>query len=891
MLALNRHPGLVSVVARARALLCATFAVALAACGGGSGGGGGGDMPTIHLSSTTLAFSSTVGIAPAAKQVTITNSGVGTLATPTATVTYGSVGGWLSTSVAGASAPYTVTVTPSVAGLVQGTYTATISNASTGASNTPQTVAVTFTLAAAAYGSYGGGPGQPPVARQVDPANPNNANLDTDCDGISDADEINVTHTDPANPDTDGDGIPDGVELGRTQIIEPARCTGFFVADADPTTTTNPLNPDTDGDGVPDGIEDWNHNGRLDPGESDPNVANPITTAACSTANLAPVVFDRSQPADVQLATRGFTDKQIVTVGTDEKGWLYWNPTGSIAAFALKKATVEADVTAMETAGRAALAAMGGTGTISNPLTQTFTTWDAYPAVKATYNWAATGDAKALATSIAGAFAGAGATGWSGTAGVAGPWVLQVEYVRRSGNTADIVGAFIPASLYTGAAVLAVDDVANGSAFAQSDDTGSVQCESFKTAAYSKLDILWVVDNSGSMANHQAAVKNAGTAIAQVLGNSALDWRMGLVTTAYYTTTGARDLKDFTTNLTTVTSWFDQALAWQASHAYAVGDRVSHTDAPGTQPSLNNYVCITAGTSAGSNGTWGTGANITDGSAHWAYDPTWVGTSGTGTEEGFLSAQNALNNHFLPATAAGAAVVPGKLRGDAKLVVIVLTDTEEQSSTTAASYITYFSGLGAIVNGIVCQVAGANGCSQGETQSKKYMDVVNAMGGVLASVLDFDANANTVATLDAIILTAAGAASPYTLAKSPISASFKVAMAGPTVGTCGTPPAMLLDVPRSRADGFDYYAPTNSILFYGACRPTQANTDVAVSYRYWVPGTCPADGCPPATCVPACTTAQYCDATNTCVCYADCGGCGAGYYCDTTACACVPIPG
>ena len=79
-------------------------------------------------------------------------------------------------------------------------------------------------------------------------------------------------------------------------------------------------------------------------------------------------------------------------------------------------------------------------------------------------------------------------------------------------------------------------------------------------------------------------------------------------------------------------------------------------------------------------------------------------------------------------------------------------------------------------------------------------------------------------------------------------------------------------------------------MFNGACRPLQPNTDVAVSYRYWVPGTCPAEGCP-SGCVPACPATQYCDGTNHCVCYADCGGCNAGYYCDTSACACVPIPG
>ena len=46
---------------------------------------------------------------------------------------------------------------------------------------------------------------------------------------------------------------------------------GSFVPDSDPTTTTDPLDPDTDGDGTPDGLEDCNRNGRVDPGERDPN--------------------------------------------------------------------------------------------------------------------------------------------------------------------------------------------------------------------------------------------------------------------------------------------------------------------------------------------------------------------------------------------------------------------------------------------------------------------------------------------------------------------------------------------------------------------------------------------------------------------------------------------
>ncbi len=36
---------------------------------------------------------------------------------------------------------------------------------------------------------------------------------DTDGDGLTDDQEVNVTKTDPTNPDTDGDGLTDGQEV------------------------------------------------------------------------------------------------------------------------------------------------------------------------------------------------------------------------------------------------------------------------------------------------------------------------------------------------------------------------------------------------------------------------------------------------------------------------------------------------------------------------------------------------------------------------------------------------------------------------------------------------------------------------------------------------------
>ncbi|NOZ87543.1 MAG: OmpA family protein [Deltaproteobacteria bacterium] len=102
---------------------------------------------------------------------------------------------------------------------------------------------------------------------------------DSDDDGVIDGDEVNpFSDTDgdglinALDPDSDGDGIMDGTEMGRTK---PARDTdtskGNFVPDQDPGSTTNPAMPDTDNGGKPDGEEDIDHDGAIDPGESDPN--------------------------------------------------------------------------------------------------------------------------------------------------------------------------------------------------------------------------------------------------------------------------------------------------------------------------------------------------------------------------------------------------------------------------------------------------------------------------------------------------------------------------------------------------------------------------------------------------------------------------------------------
>ncbi|MBL8919294.1 MAG: tandem-95 repeat protein [Myxococcaceae bacterium] len=101
---------------------------------------------------------------------------------------------------------------------------------------------------------------------------------DTDDDGLLDGNEDvdrngvkAMNETDPKVADTDMDGLPDGLERGLAMPQGRHTSLGTFKADADPSTTTSPLRRDTDAGGDSDGTEDANSNGRIDPGETNPN--------------------------------------------------------------------------------------------------------------------------------------------------------------------------------------------------------------------------------------------------------------------------------------------------------------------------------------------------------------------------------------------------------------------------------------------------------------------------------------------------------------------------------------------------------------------------------------------------------------------------------------------
>jgi len=115
------------------------------------GGGGGGDPQTLSVTPASLAFTGEQGLGdPAAQAVQVGASGVGAIPwTLAATGQDPGAGSWLKADLLAGIAPPTssVQVSAGTCGLAAGTYTGTVSVASGQASNSPQSILVTLTVA------------------------------------------------------------------------------------------------------------------------------------------------------------------------------------------------------------------------------------------------------------------------------------------------------------------------------------------------------------------------------------------------------------------------------------------------------------------------------------------------------------------------------------------------------------------------------------------------------------------------------------------------------------------------------------------------------------------------------------------------------------------------
>jgi hypothetical protein len=114
-------------------------------------GGGTGSSGTLVLSSAETFFDAMAsGANPGTAAINVTNGSTGTLSGLRTVVAYtpGQPTGWLSASLSSSSAPSTLTLAAMVAGLAPGTYSATVAVTGDGATNGPQTIAVTLMVLA-----------------------------------------------------------------------------------------------------------------------------------------------------------------------------------------------------------------------------------------------------------------------------------------------------------------------------------------------------------------------------------------------------------------------------------------------------------------------------------------------------------------------------------------------------------------------------------------------------------------------------------------------------------------------------------------------------------------------------------------------------------------------
>jgi hypothetical protein len=349
-----------------------------------------------------------------------------------------------------------------------------------------------------------------------------------------------------------------------------------------------------------------------------------------------------------------------------------------------------------------------------------------------------------------------------------------------------------------------LDDLSNGTGLAQAKDTVVVECDPFLLSGLPVADIIWVVDESGSMEDNRAEVAaNAKDFFSRAL-KSGLDFRMAV--------TGVVDpggtYKSSVGKLCSSTYAFD-----------GTGKLVNPADA-NDLGGADRFLLPTEQT-------------IFESCV--MNPPAYEG----GSEYGLVNAYQAVLKH-LPRKASD----PTKIRPGATLVIIVVTDELPQSLTDKDPFGMLFDYMACTVSAAkkqqildvfykadmdlykgvtqngegaaVMQVIGGvcnNKC--GADIAHGYLEISQALGGISADVCQANLGASLQLMIDAIV----GAASPAILEYVPISASLAVALGKS-------------ELKRSRGVGFDYSAKQNSIVFFNVT--FKKGDQVVASYRRWV---------------------------------------------------------
>lgn len=656
----------------------------------------------------------------------------------------------------------------------------------------------------------------------ADGGGPCNPVADDDGDGISngiegcqldpprDTDEDGTP--DYLDTDSDGDGVPDRYEdrngdgvIGSctTSCVDVSMCPpdhhcakaddgygiGYCVSWECLDGETDPHSKDTDGDGVPDGNEGtW--------------ICNPMSED--NPMGLKPVKYIDSAGAityaspNWKIALETYAVEGVVMLAgaaTPDSAFVFDlpDPDKQVAGFLVSRGAQAGEVDAVSTA-QAALGRVGAMGEASTVIRASGTrnqSLDGHDTVLATtvvVQTSSVTDATALRAQAMAAILGRPASdltlppvGWAGMPSNQFALVFQTVY-RADANQVLFMGAVARLAEFddpTRPTGFHVDDLANGTGLTHSGNGDTVECEQFRVAEVPKADIIWVLDESGSMDDDRAKVAMNATAFFMKAVNAGLDFRMGV--TDMHKGRGGK---------------------FASRAATSTGDRwLLPTELATFQANVN--------------------------------DPSGPDPRDGGSEHGLTQGQDAINLH-LPRSASDTA----KLRPDAKLVVIYVTDEHAEeledagiipdSNVTATpaqktQIVTFVQPFlqQLLDNDGIAHLIGVpetnKDCSGGGGEiAYGYFELVSALGGQFGSICQTDLGP----TIDAIIDDIIGSASPIVLEYVPISATIAVVRDN-------------VYVPRSRTFGWDYRASSNSIVFNGMPFDPLSPSDIVVSYRRW----------------------------------------------------------
>ena len=375
-----------------------------------------------------------------------------------------------------------------------------------------------------------------------------------------------------------------------------------------------------------------------------------------------------------------------------------------------------------------------------------------------------------------------------------------------------VLGGVAPASMTNDpqmATGFHLDDVSNGTGLATVTDSSTRECDPFVLTKNPVADIIWVVDESGSMSDNRKDIINHASDFFARAVKTGLDFRMAV--------TGVADPFDFNPFQPKV----------------IVGKLCGKQMPPPGFPNFDNggpdrFLLPTEQ------------AIFKSCIANPPYDE--------GSSEYCLA-------HALEAVRTHLPRKPGdqsKIRPNASLAIIIASDeiskefkggeypkgkkgptlATQGCSLTPASQTAVNAYLGPWLNlftgkdpkwkaegKAMVHLIGGLCSSQSSSCSAEvghgYLELVKATGGVAADICQ----KNLGTTLQIIIDAITGAASPAILQYTPISASLAVAVDS-------------VKLTRSRTKGFDYVGFSNSLVFIGMS--ISKNSQVVASYRRWV---------------------------------------------------------